>query len=195
MDCKDTAARLQELLDGALPLEEEIVVRGHLKGCSSCGRVFRQLSVVGRAVAALPLYSPSPALRAAVLASLAGQRRLAAGLAWVSAPALALVSCGLAISGWLLGRALSIERILAGWRLVCEPGRAAALLKLDLARSMLYAWRLCGSVASWLPSPGPGPASAFPLQLAAALLLAGAILAFTVRGAARPAPSSHWRSL
>jgi predicted anti-sigma-YlaC factor YlaD len=190
MDCKNTAAKLQELLDGILPAKEAATVRSHLDVCASCSRVFQQLSAIGRAVAGLPLYRPSPAFRAKVLASLAWQRRRTAWAAYASAPALALVSSGLAVGGLLLARALSFDRLLAGWRLLCEPDRAAALLKLELARLALLAWQLCGEAASWLP----GLPAAFPLQLAAGMLLAGVLVAFAARGLPRPALSSNWRS-
>jgi hypothetical protein len=194
MDCKDTAARLQELLDAALPALEAETVRGHLAVCASCSRNFQQLSAIGIAVARLPIRHPSPAMRANVLAGLAVHRHKAAWLAWASAPALALVSSGLATGGWLLARALSFDRLLTGWRLLCEPDRAVALLKIELARLALLAWRLCGEAAAHLSSSGAGSSAAFPLQLAAALLLAGAILAFAVRGEPRTAASSSWRS-
>jgi predicted anti-sigma-YlaC factor YlaD len=195
MDCKNMAAKLQEALDGILPPEEESAVRSHLQACPSCSRFSRALALAGRTVAALPLYEPSPAFRAAVLDRLAARRRAAAWLAWASAPALALASSGLAAAGLLLARVLSLDGLLAGWQLLREPGRAAALLKLEAARSALFAWQLCGEAASWLPSSGPGLSAAFPLQLAAGMLLAGVIVVFAARGVPRPALSTHWRSL
>jgi hypothetical protein len=187
------AAQLQEFLDGALPAKEAETMRAHLAACASCSHVYEGLSAAGAAVAKLPLCRPSPALRARVLAALARQRRPAAWAAYVSAPALALVCSGLSIGVWLAVRALSLERLLAVWRLLCEPGRAVALFELELARLALLAWRLGGQAAAWLPCAGSS--GAFPLQLAAALILAGAILALAVRGAPRTASSSTWRSL
>ena len=193
MDCQDAAVKLQELLDGALDQRETAVARRHLESCPACSRIFRTLALAAEGLAALPVRRPSPALRAKVLAELARQRRAPLWTACISAPALALAASGMAVAGLVSGRILSLGRLLAAWNIVSDPDQAVAMLKLELARGVLVAGRLWGEAAVWLPSVRIS--SFFPAQLALAMLLAGGIIAVTVRGTARPAWSTHWRPL
>ena len=196
MDCKKASKKMQELLDGALQGREAQALREHLKACPACGRSYAALAAVAKSVAALPLYAPSPAFRARVLAARRAAQAVPAWLSWAVSSALALAGCGTAAVLTFLGRELSLANLLALLDLALDPARAAALLKLELVKMALTSWRLCAEVWVWLPFSGAGfSPAAFAVQLAAACALSGLIVYAVTRGTPRAALSSFGRSL
>ncbi|MGD0949894.1 MAG: anti-sigma factor [Candidatus Binatia bacterium] len=66
---------LNALIDGALPREEEVVLRRHLDGCAACRRWVDGVNALRQAVGrAYGSAVPSPALQRAVRASLPKRR-------------------------------------------------------------------------------------------------------------------------
>ena len=156
MDCHEAAFLSQELLDEALPAKAAQFAREHLAGCPACGRAFRGLTAVARALAGLPVYSLRPEARARILAIWASHRRTDAGRMWTSAALLGLGCCTLALGLWVVYAGINLSNGETLLNLLLDPGQAEAMLRLTLMGWAMTAARWWSAAAAWVGPIAPG---------------------------------------
>ena len=140
----------QELVDDALADESARLVRAHLEACAACGRAFRGLAAVARALSGLPVYSLGPEARARILTVWAAYRRNKAGWTWASAAILAFACCGLALALWVFYASLNASNGQAVLNLLLDPDRAQVMLQLTLMRWSMSAGHWWSAAETWM---------------------------------------------
>jgi hypothetical protein len=193
VNCDQARYKLQDLLEGALPVRDAAALDGHLASCAGCRRERALLALAVEGLALLPARRPSAAFDARVLAAAAARRASAAPrwVAWaVNAAASATVLWTAALAAFARPR-LSVSGALAALHVLRHPAAALAAAEMRVAEAglsvpeVLRAARHAASIVARIHVVPGSALAALPLQGTAAALIAG----LAVVAASRPRPT------